>query len=221
MRFFSASRTSILIAALCLFAHGQDTSSKTEPLNEAKGLPVRPSPGDYQAQAKAGTVTIAADFDEHAVPTEDGTFSTDDYVVVEAAFFGPPDARLKISPGDFSLRINDKKTPAPNQPYELVFKTLKSPEYEPPSKSEAGKTSFGTGGGQTDPNAPPPPVHIPIEVRRTWQQHIQEAAMLEGERPLPQAGLLYFLYRGKTQSIHSLELIYSGAAGKAAVALRP
>jgi hypothetical protein len=126
-----------------------------------------------------------------------------------------------LATSDFSLRINDRKAPYPNQAYELVFKSLKSPEYEPPSKNDAGKTSIGTGGGQSDPNAPPPVVHIPIEVRRTWQAHVQDAAMLEGERDLPQAGLIYFQYRGKTQGIHSLELIYSGAAGKASVTLQP
>jgi hypothetical protein len=210
-----------VLSAFGMSAQGQDAPAKDLKIGAAKGLAPRATPADYQAQVKAGAVTIAAEFLGHAIPLPQETLSTEDYVVVEVGMFGDPDARLMLSVSDFSLRINDKKTPAPNQPYELVFKTLKSPEYEPPSKSEAGKTSFGTGGGQTDPNAPPPPVHIPIEVRRTWQQHIQEAAMLEGERPLPQAGLLYFLYRGKTQSIHSLELIYSGAAGKAAVALRP
>jgi hypothetical protein len=216
------SRTALLILTACVaFGLSAQEPAKDLKISTAKGLAPRATPADYQAQIKAGAVTIAAEFLGHAIPLPQETLSTEDYVVVEVGMFGPPDARLMLSVNDFSLRINDKKTPAPNQPYELVFKTLKSPEYEPPSKSDAGKTSFGTGGGQTDPNAPPPPVHIPIEVRRTWQQHIQEAAMLEGERPLPQAGLIYFLYRGKTQSIHSLELIYSGAAGKAAVALRP
>ena len=32
---------------------------------------------------------------------------------------------------------------------------------------------------------------------------------------LPVAGLVFFPYRGKDTSIHAVELIYSGAAGKA------
>ena len=43
--------------------------------------------------------------------------------------------------------------------------------------------------------------------------------MQVGERPLPQAGLLFFLYRGKSEGIKSLELIYNGAAGKATLDL--
>jgi hypothetical protein len=45
--------------------------------------------------------------------------------------------------------------------------------------------------------------------------------MLEGDRALPQAGLLFFEYRGKTQGIRSLELIYNGSAGNASLALQP
>jgi hypothetical protein len=204
-----------LAAALCL--RSQDAPTPSKP----KGLAPRATPGDYQAQGKAGNISIGAEFVGHAVPLPQETLSTEDFVVVEVGLFGPSGAKLALATGDFSLRINDRKAPYPNQPYELVFKSLKSPEYEPPSKSDAGKTSFGTGGGQTDPNAPPPPVHIPIEVRRTWQTHVQDAAMLEGERELPQAGLIYFQYRGKVQGIHSLELVYSGAAGKASVTLQP
>jgi len=33
--------------------------------------------------------------------------------------------------------------------------------------------------------------------------------------------LLFFEYRGKVQGIHSMELIYAGAAGKATLALQP
>lgn len=190
-------------------------------MTTAKGLAPRATPADYQAQAKAGTVTVAAEFVGHSVPLPEQTLSTDDFVVVETGLFGPPDAKLMLAVSDFSLRINGRKAPYPNQPYELVFKSLKNPDYEPPSKSDTGKTSIGTGGGGADQNSLPVVVHIPIEVRRAMQQHVQDAAMLEGERVLPQAGLLYFQYRGKVQSIRSLELIYSGPAGSATVTLQP
>jgi hypothetical protein len=225
MQFFSASRISILIAALCLCAQGQETSGKTEPLNEAKGVPARPSPGDYQAQAKAGAVTIAADFDEHAVPTEDGTFSTDDYVVVEAAFFGPPDARLKISPGDFSLRINDRKTPLPYQAFEFVGRTLKDPNWVPPDEGKDKDKSKGGlsngGNGQAAGSPPPAPPKMPVKLQLAMEQHVHKATFLEGDRALPQAGLLFFEYRGKPKNMRSVELIYDGPAGKATLTLQP
>jgi hypothetical protein len=37
---------------------------------------------------------------------------------------------------------------------------------------------------------------------------------------LPQAGLLFFQHRGKTENIKSLELIYEGVAGKAEIKLQ-
>jgi hypothetical protein len=62
---------------------------------------------------------------------------------------------------------------------------------------------------------------MPFELRRAMEQHVQRAAMQEGDRPMPQAGLLFFLYRGKTEGIRSLELIYNGAAGNATLTLQP
>ena len=79
--------------------------------------------------------------------------------------------------------------------------------------------SFGSGG--EDSNSPPPVVHVPIEIQRAMLLHVQKYSLPEGDRALPEAGLLFFQYRGKTQSIHSLELIYSGAAGKATLELQP
>jgi hypothetical protein len=216
----------VLIGALCVRAQGQDVQNqgaarKDAPTNESRGMPPRAAPAEYQAQAQAGMVTVAAEFMGHAVPTPDGTYSTEDYVVVEAALFGSPEARTRLSKGDFSLRINGKKMALPSQPYELAFKSLKDPEWEPPSKTDSkSKTSFGSGGGNAgDP--PPAPVHMPIELRHAMEQRVQRASMLEGDRALPQAGLLFFEYRGKTQGIRSLELIYSGAAGNAVLALHP
>src|SRR5579863_10004598 len=204
-----------LLGALCGFGQGQ------EPPNQAsKGLPPRTAPSEYQAQGNAGAVTIGAEFMGHSVPTPDGTYDSDDYVVVEAGLFGAAQAVAKLAPGDFSLRVNGSKKTLASQPYELVFKSLKDPEWEPPKSEAKSKTSFGTG-GDTGGDSTPAPVHMPIELKRTMEQHVQRAAMLEGDRPLPQAGLLFFEYRGKTKNITSLELIYSGAAGNPTLALHP
>lgn len=200
----------------CVCVPGQETP----PATESKGLPPRASPAEYPVQAKAGAVTIAAEFVEHAVPTPDGAYSSEDYVVVEAGFFGPPQARITLTATDFSLRINGRKTASPSQPYELVFKSLKDPEWEPPSSAKKSKTSLGGGGGD-DSDSTPAPVHMPIERRRAMEQRVQKASMLEGDRALPQAGLLFFEYRGKAKSIRSLELIYNGSAGTATLALQP
>ncbi len=223
MRLSDALRIGILIAAICLAVQAQNTQSKDAQL-EAKGMPPRATPADYQAQAQAGTVTVAAEFTGHAVPTLQGTLSTEDYVVVETGLFGPKDAPMKLSSNDFSLRINGKKTPLPSQPYGLVVGSLKDPEWEPPVPvTPKSKTSVGGGGKgeQGEGNTPPPPVQIAIGVQRSMAQRVQKASLPEGDRTLPQAGLIFFQYRGKTQSIHSIELIYAGPAGKATLKLQP
>lgn len=223
MRLSPALRIGVPIAAMCLFVQGQNAPSKGAPI-ETKGTPPRANPADYQAQAQAGTVTVAAEFEGHSIATLEGTLSTEDYVVIETGLFGPPDARIKLSIDDFTLRINGKKTTLPSQPFGLVVKSVKDPEWEPPVPRESkSKTSLSSGGEgeQAGPKPSPTPVKIPFEVQRAWAQRVQKAALPEGDRALPKAGLIFFPYRGKTEKIQSIELIYAGPAGTATLKLQP
>ncbi len=195
-------------------------------LLSAQGIPPRASASDYLTQGKAGDVTIAAEFLGHSIPTSTNILASDEYVAVEIGLYpaaAKTDARLIISRDDFSLRINGKKNPTPAEAYELVFKTLRDPDLEPTASEQKAKTSsFSTGGNSSgDANAPPPKFHVPMDVMRGMEQRVQKAALPELEHPLPQAGLLFFPYRGKGQSIHSVELIYNGPAGKATLDLQP
>jgi hypothetical protein len=219
-----ALKTAVWITALCLCAQGQNAPSKEAPVNEAKGIPPRATPAEYQAQAQAGTVTSAAEFTGHSIATPQGTLTTEDYVVVETGFFGAAGARTKLAIDDFSLRINGKKASLPGQPYGMVLGSLKDPEWEPPAETKSkSKTSMGGsgGGGQGESNAPPEPVKMPFPVRRAMEQRVQKATLPEGDRAVPVAGLIFFQYRGKTQGIRSIELIYAGPAGKATLTLQP
>jgi hypothetical protein len=223
MRLLAALTIGALSAAVCLCGQGQPPSSTGAPI-ENKGIPPRATPGDYQAHTQAGTVTIAAEFAGHSVPTEQGPLTTEDFVVVETALFGAPDARLTISADDFSLRINGKKTPLPSLPYGMVLSSVKDPEWIPPEQAKSkSKTGLTTGGDsdQSGSNEPPPPVKIPIEVQRAMAQRVQKATLPKGDRALPLAGLIFFQYRGAAKGIHSVELIYDGPAGKATLALQP
>ena len=224
MRLSAPLTIGVLSTAICLYGQGQDTPAKGAPI-ENKGLPPRATPADYLAHTQAGALTIAAEFAGHAVPTAQGPLTTEDFVVVETALFGAPDARMKISADDFSLRINEKKAALPTRPFGMVLSSVKDPEWQPPeqeakSKSKTGLSSGGNG-DQADPNAPPPPVKIPIEVQRAMAQRVQKATLPEGDRTLPVAGLIYFQYRGAAKGIHSVDLIYDGPAGKATLALQP
>ncbi len=221
MRLLSTLKIGLLTAAICLSIQGQTAPAK-EAQNETKGLPPRTTPAEYQAQAKAGAVTIAAEFKGHSIPTMQGnTLTTEDYVAVEVGFFGAPEARLRLAADDFSLRINGKKNPLPSQPYGLVLPSVKDPEWEPPASTNSkSKTSVGGSGKEQGDNSPPAPVKVPIEVQRAMAKNVQKAVMPEGDRALPQAGLIFFQYRGKEKGINSMELIYSGPAGKVTLNLQ-
>jgi hypothetical protein len=201
-----------LLACVCLYAQEHPAPDQQVRPKESLGVAPRAAPSDYQAQGKAGAVTIGAEFVRHSVPTPEGTLSTEDFVVVEVGLYGPPGARIQISLDDFSLRLNGKKTPLRGEPFGLVLASLKDPEWQPPeAAAPKSKTSLGGGGGdQQDPGSPPPVVHVPLE-----------ASLPLGDRALPQAGLLFFSYRGRVEKIESVELIYRGSAGKATLALRP
>jgi hypothetical protein len=222
------------IAAICLCVQGQNPPNQPPPGQsppgkdvpiEIKGMPPRPTPADYPDQAEAGKVTIAAEFQGHSVPTLQGNLTTEDYVAVETAFFGPPGTRVKLSFEDFALRINGKKT-LPGQPYGVVLGNVKDPEWVPPEPEKAtAKHANLTLGDEKeeDPKGeakmPPFPPKIPIEVQRAMHQRVQKAALPEGDRALPVAGLVFFSYSGRVEKIRTIELIYTGAAGKAILTL--
>jgi hypothetical protein len=218
MRGFSAWKAILLIPTFALFTHAQNTPPK---IHESQGMPPRATPGDYPSQAHVGSITIAAEFMGHAVPRPDDPLSTEDYVVVEVGLFGPKGAHVNLSGQDFSLRINGKKKPFPSEPYELVDSSLKDPAWAPPTPPDSKSKSSFSSGGQSDSNTPPPVVHMPFKMQRAMAQYVEDAALPEGDRPLPKAGLIFFRYHGLDNKIHSLQLIYSGALGKATVELQP
>ncbi len=227
MHYTSMLRASLAISAVLGFAVLRVSGQEENPKEiQAKGMPPRVAATEYQAQAQAGSVMIGAEFMGHSVPTPEHTFATEDYIVVEAGLFGPAGAHATLSRDDFSLRIGGRKVPLASEPYELVLKTLKDPEWQPPDtgdKDKGSSSGITTGGGGLNggDKLPPIPPKMPFPLRRAMEQQVEKSAMEIGERPLPRAGLLFFRYTGKAENIKSLELIYSGAAGKATLTLQP
>ncbi len=213
----------VLFAALNIRAQDPNPPSPPVQAKEGQEIPPRASPSEYQAQGKAGDIMIGAEFTGHFVVTPEKTLSTEDYIVVETGLFGPPNTKMRLSYSDFSLRVNGQKKSLESRPYGLVVGNVKDPEWEPPKDAAKSKTSIGGGGGggQSDPGGPPPVVHVPIELQRAMALRVQKASLPEGDRALPQAGLIFFEYHGKAKGIHSLELIYNGPTGKATLTLQP
>lgn len=210
-------RLAVSLTLVCSLHAQNPPQVKPHPV-EITGMPPRSAATDYVAHVQVGDFTLAAEFAGHNVPSPEDPLTTDDYVVVEAAVYGPDGKKLNLSPGQFSLRINDRK-PSPAVTFVVVASSLKDPEWVPPDQPKAkSKTSFG-GGGEDDSTKLPP--KVPIELRRKMMQYIEVNSLPEGEHILPQAGLLFFPYRSKTENIHSMDLIYSGPAGKVTLALQP
>jgi hypothetical protein len=209
-------RLAVSLAVLCCL-HAQNAPPEKPHPVEITGMSPRSAATDYAAHAQVGDFTLAAEFAGHNVPRPEDPLTTEIYVVVEAAVYGPNGIKLNLSPDQFSLQINGRK-PSPAVTFVVVASSLKDPEWVPSDQpKDKPKTSFG--GGGEDTAAPPP--KVPIELRRKMAQYIEVNSLPEGEHAVPQAGLLFFPYRSKTQNIHSMELIYSGPAGTARIALQP
>jgi hypothetical protein len=205
------------VIILCSLDAQNPPPEKPHPV-EITGMPPRSAATDYAAHVQVGDFTLAAEFAGHNVPRPEGPLTTDDYVVAEVAVYGPNGVKLSLSPDQFSLQINDRKA-APAVLFVVVANSLKDPEWVPPDQPKGkSKTSFGGGGGQDPAPLSPKP---PFELRRKMAQYVEVHSLPQGEHTLPQAGLLFFPYRSKTQSIHAMELIYNGPAGKGAMALQP
>jgi len=229
---FQVSLPAAIIAAVVCVSAQEPAKEPAPPATDVRakesaaavGVPPRVAPTDYPAQGKVGMLTIAAEFSRHAVPTPNATYSTEDFVVVEVGFYGPADARTQLSLDNFALRISGKKGSIPTQQVGLVLTSLKDPEWVPPDPPEkkGGGTSLIGGGGGGGQDAPPPlPPKMPFELVRAMNLATQRAELPQGDRPLPQAGLLFFPYHGNFKNVTSVELDYNGPAGKATLSLRP
>lgn len=213
------------LVAIDLVAQETPATKDSTPINVARGIPPRASAGDYGSQAKVGPYTIAADFARHSFPTPDGTFTSEDYVVVEVAFFGEPGGKITLANDQFSLRINGKKMPTPSVLATVLLPYLKDPNWEPPvppeGKSKGGGISAGGAGAGAAGDPKPLPPKMPMELRLAMSQKVQRSALMSGERALPQAGLLFFPFRGRAESIKTVELLYTSPAGTTVLNLEP
>jgi hypothetical protein len=219
MRTWQVLKNGFWVAALCVCAQAQAPPAAPPAVPETKGMPPRPSAADYPKHVQTGKVTIAAEFTGHGVGTQQSALLNEEHVVVEVAFFGPPEARAKIAAANFTLRINGKK-PLESEPYGVILSSLKDPEWQPPPGEEETKQKGGGLNGAGTNEAPAPP-KMTFAERRAMEQKVIKATLPEGDRLLPVAGLIYFPYRGKGTGIKTVELIYDGPAGKATLSLMP
>src|SRR5580698_5491235 len=204
-------------------------------LLHAQGTPPKTKATDYPVHTQMGTVTLAAEYLVHSLPTPKGTLVANDYLVVEVAFFGPSFSRLKMSPDNFTLRINGKGEPLTTEPPGMVSGSIKFPGDRPHLESTAS-VGIGDGTVSVGPRAPPSrfpgdgndrtptgqaPTLKEVDEEASIDYRVQNATLPEGEHALPRSGLLYFYFRGKIKNVHSLDLFYEGTMGKSTLKLLP
>ncbi|HEV1287786.1 MAG TPA: hypothetical protein VNU44_20850 [Bryobacteraceae bacterium] len=188
----------------------------TASLLGAQSKQPKTGPADYHVHVKIDSVTLAAEYLVHSLPNAKATLIANDYLVVEAAFFGPLYSRLNMSPGNFSLRINGKgRLLTPELPG-LVAQSIKFPGLRP----HLDTTGSVVGRFPGDVNNRALTV-TEVNQENQVEYRVRYASLPEGEHSLPRSGLLYFYYNGKTNDIHSLELLYDGPLGKSTVKLLP
>ncbi len=204
----------------------------------AGGLDPRPAAASYSHHAAMPKAALGAEYHGRAFDSKDGSFFTQDYVIVEAALF-PASAPLEFSPSHFRLRINGKQPDLLPVTAGTVALAIRQPDqYERRPGLVAGG---GVGGGQVIFGRPrpmerfpgDPEARIPSRGPAGSEQSTSPKPLLDAAeaaerfalsrivaQPAGAAGLIYFYWRGKHSKVKKVELIYDGPAGKAVLRLR-
>src|ERR1700737_1506090 len=106
----------------------------------------REKASDYPEHARLADREIGVEYLVHSIPVERGVLAASDYLVVEVAVFPLTLAGVTVSGGQFTLRINGKKTPVYAQSPGMVAASLKYPDYErtrPQLVAQAGPVIVG------------------------------------------------------------------------------
>jgi len=187
-------------------------------------------PEDYPVHAEAGGAAIGAEFMVHSFSGQGETFIAPDYLVVEVALFPPRDQEIQGGTAQFLLRLNGGKHLLLTQTPQMVAASLHHPEWrQGPQVELAGGVDNTTvilgrpippqGPGPTDPNPrrtpEPPPMPRPDNPSGmgpsrhvTAEELVVETAFPEAAQRSPISGFVYFPYKGKINSIKSLELLW-------------
>ena len=189
---------------------------------------------EYPVHATTAAFDIGAEYMVHSIPAEDGEIFTNDYLVVEVAIY-PTHGPVTMSAERFTLRLNGKKSVLYAQSPGMVAASLKYPDWEGVQPRLTGDVGIGDGqivvngtpqvgrfpGDPADRRVPrpttdppktdeaPPPKSEAMSI----DEKIARAALPEGQLRTPKKGALFFPFKGKTKSIHSVELLYEDEVG--------
>lgn len=201
---------------------------------EPHGTQVKASADLYEVKTPLGDHTLAADYLVRTFGGENAFF-TEEFLIVEAALFGPRGKPVKIETRNFQLRLNGKPketilAAAPS----MVGSAIKWSDWALRRNLEAygGVGDAGVSVGQPRPQSrfpgDPSARGQGPSVTSTDENVISKDpgraavyfAMPDGEFTLPLSGLLYFSWNGKPSKLKSVELLYKGALGEFTLKLK-
>ena len=193
-------------------------------------LLARDKAADYPAHATVSGLDIGAEYLLHSIPTEQGSYVANDYLVVDVGIFPSTRESIKVSSSQFKLVINHGKFQLPADSAGAVAASIKYPDWEQRRTvtAQAGPVIVGAppavGRFPGDPTQRPPITPPPPEQpdpsgtekapAKTVEEMIALAALPEWPTTQPAKGCLFFRFRGKMKSIKSLELVYNGGASR-------
>ena len=192
---------------------------------------------EYDVHGQSKKLAIGAEFMVHSFSRGEQTFIAKDYLVVEVALFPAKGETFTVTDADFTLRINGKKQVLEPASTSMVVASLQHPEWEqaggmrPEVGGQMGNVGVMMGGPRsTNPfpgsNAPgaqlPPRVPVPQDTPGGVEKAppvkaedvANQTALVEGDQHTAVSGFLYFPFRGKIDSIKTLELVYRDAVLK-------
>jgi len=161
-----------------------------------------------------------AEFCGHSVPFAGTTYFTPNHIVVEVEVLPDKGDPIRLTSGQFRLRVNSKKDLLVPETPGLVAGTLKYDDWNQRGSLQAQAGPVILGGPRQTPRFPGDPQsgRLPVpqtnpnapenEPKKTDAEAVVEAALPEGPTLGPTKGLIYFPYRGKIKNLKSLELVW-------------
>jgi hypothetical protein len=198
----------VLLLCSCGLVFGQGTDPK-------------PKADDYDVHVQAKNLAVGAEFMVHSYSRGEQMFIAPDYLVVEVAFYPPKGETFELHNADFALQINGKKQILKPEAPAMVVQEMKHPDWSRAEPNVYGGASSGNtgvmlGGPPVPPGtAPAPRVQIPRDNPSGVTKEpvhpddlLMQTALVEGPHHAPVSGFIYFPYKGKTNAIKTLELVY-------------
>jgi hypothetical protein len=201
-------------------------------LSFADGTKPKPAPTDYDVHGTDGPLDIGAEYMVHSYSNGEQMFLAERYLVVEIALFPVMKTdEVTVDMSKISLRLNNKTSLQPVDPKEVAASLKPSPW----SRIRNGGMNGGGGAGplgipfpgggqgpyppqQRVPNPPRAPEQDPpggIErTKASPEEVLLDTALPPGQHKGAVSGFVYFPYRGKSSSLKSVELEYSGVTLK-------